>query len=63
MMRSHDDRTLVVLMDGIPLGEVYEDRSRGVRLRYDPAYSSTPGAVPLSLSMPLSARRHNTSVL
>lgn len=61
--QSRDERILVVLMNGTALGEVYQDRSGGVRLRYDEAYAATPGAVPLSLSMPVVAQRHKNSVL
>jgi len=58
-----DERTLIVLMDGRVLGRVYYDRSKRVRLLYDDDYVSTPGAVPLSLSMPMVVRRYGNAVL
>jgi serine/threonine-protein kinase HipA len=61
--RSHDERTLIVLMNGVRLGEVYQDRARRVRLRYDSEYMHVRDAVPLSLSMPLAAQRHQHAVL
>jgi serine/threonine-protein kinase HipA len=50
-------------MGGKTLGEVYCDRSGRVRLRYEEAYRSDDDAVPLSVSMPLSAARHKNSVV
>lgn len=61
--RGHDDRTLVVLMNGVHLGEVYQDRARRVRLRYDDSYAHRPDAVPLSMSMPLVSRRYKHAEL
>jgi len=58
-----DERTLIVLMDGRVLGRVYYDRSKRVRLLYDDDYVTTPGAVPLSLSMPMVVRRYGNAVL
>jgi serine/threonine-protein kinase HipA len=61
--RSHDERLLVVLMNGVVLGDIYQDRSKSVRLRYDGDYLQRPDAVPLSLSMPMTAQRHNPAVV
>jgi serine/threonine-protein kinase HipA len=57
------NKTLFVLMDGVLVGEVGQDRSGRVRLLYDEDYLVTPGAVPLSLSMPLVARRYKNASL
>lgn len=61
--RTHDERTLVVLMGGRRLGELYQARSGGVRLRYDDEYAGDPASVPLSTSMPLTVARHPSSAV
>jgi len=61
--RSKDSRTLFVLMKGRLLGEVYQDRSGGLRLAYDEQYRAALDAEPLSLSMPLIARRHRNAAV
>jgi serine/threonine-protein kinase HipA len=61
--RDHDERTLVVLMNGVLLGEINQDRSSRVRLRYDNRYMANAGSVPLSCSMPLDAARHKHEAL
>jgi serine/threonine-protein kinase HipA len=58
-----EDRILHVLMGGVLVGDVNQDRSGRVRLLYNEDYLATPGAVPLSLSMPLVVRRYRNDVL
>lgn len=50
--------TLRVFMDGVFCGVVQQSASGDVRFVYDEHYRSTPGATPISLSMPLALAEH-----
>lgn len=41
-----------VSLDGRPVGRI-EETERGARFTYDPEWLKTPGAVPISLTLPL----------
>ena len=49
---------LVVLMHGIPAARLLRDSAGRLSLMYDRVYSSSPGAVPLSLSVPFQDGPH-----
>jgi len=63
-MSSSDDApdTLVVLLDGRPIGRV-ERRAGGLRLSYDDGYLDDPNATPLSMAMAPPIRRHGDRVV
>lgn len=48
---------LVALLDGQKVGVVQREQGR-LSFRYDEAWRTSPGAYPLSLSMPLAAAEH-----
>ena len=50
--------TLVVLLEGTPIGEVRQGGRERLEFRYDPDYAAEFDALPLSLSMPLTRRVH-----
>ena len=50
--------TLVVVLGGVPIGEVRRSVGDQVEFRYDADYVASLDAVPLSLSMPVSRRAH-----
>jgi len=54
--------TLRVFMDGLFCGQVQQSDSGDVRFIYDEQYRSTPGATPVSLSMPLALAEHRKRV-
>lgn len=49
---------LAVFLDGVRAGTVTQSRGGALTFIYDGGYRSTPGATPLSLSMPLTAAEH-----
>ncbi len=51
-------KTLMVLIDGAEIGEVAQDSRGKFHFTYDDAYRKAPGAIPLSVSMPLSVAEH-----
>ena len=54
--------TLVVLLGGVVAGTLTRDRG-ALTFDYDEAYQATPGATPLSVSMPLAARTHRSAAM
>jgi serine/threonine-protein kinase HipA len=54
---------LVALLDGRVVGHVHQERAGRLRFVYDEAWRDTPGAYPLSLSMPLALREHPDAVV
>lgn len=52
------DRGRHVYMDGVRAGTVTMTGSGGLSFAYDERYRTTPGATPLSLSMPKAVARH-----
>lgn len=55
--------TLHVFMDGLFCGQVQQSDSGDVRFVYDEQYRTTPGATPVSLSMPLALTEHRRRVV
>lgn len=53
------ERTLNVLMDGVPVGRLGMSDSGALSFTYDAAYAANPDSTPLSLSMPLHQLSHN----
>ena len=51
-------KTLMVLIDGAEIGEVTQDSRGKFHFTYGDAYRKAPGAIPLSVSMPLSVAEH-----
>lgn len=49
---------LVALLDGSVVGQVYEMGNGRLAFRYDESWRQSPGAYPLTLSMPLAAIEH-----
>jgi serine/threonine-protein kinase HipA len=52
------ERRLVVLLNGRVMGEVRRDRRNKLSFAYDADWKMDPGAMPLSLSLPLSRAEH-----
>jgi serine/threonine-protein kinase HipA len=52
------DRHLDILFDGQPMAKVQRDRRNRLLFQYDLRWLDSPGAIPLSISLPLSARDH-----
>lgn len=51
-------KELVVLLSDRAIGRVNQDERGKLSFTYDPAWRDTPGAYPLSMSMPLAALEH-----
>jgi serine/threonine-protein kinase HipA len=56
-------RTLVVYLDGTPIGEVGQSPQGALSFIYIDEYRNMPDATPLSLSMPLAADRHRNKTV
>lgn len=56
-------KSLTVLLAGQIMGHVEQDQRGRLRFTYDPAWRNSPGAMPLSLSMPLVAAEHGHDVV
>ncbi|MBL8672557.1 MAG: type II toxin-antitoxin system HipA family toxin [Alphaproteobacteria bacterium] len=57
------ERTLVAILAGREIGRIMQDRDGSLAFAYDRAWRSLAGAVPLSLSMPLSRPDHRHAVV
>lgn len=57
------DDTLIVLFGGQPAGVITRSQRNRLRLRYESAWRDTPGAYPLSISMPLAQAEHGHDVV
>ena len=56
-------RTLVVYLDGTPIGELQQSPQGALSFTYHDEYRDDPDATPLSLSMPLAADRHRNKAV
>lgn len=54
---------LVVLLGGLPIGEVRRTAGQHLEFRYEAGYAADPGALPLSVSMPLTRLVHPDRVI
>lgn len=52
-------RHLDLYMDGVLAGEIVQTDTGKTTFAYNPAYQASPGATPLSLSMPLERQQHS----
>ena len=57
------DKQLTVLIDDRPIGSISQLRNGRLRFDYDDDYRTQPTAIPLSLSMPLTAKSHNDKAI
>jgi serine/threonine-protein kinase HipA len=57
------DQRLDVLFDGQPMGRVERNRRNRLVFQYDPLWSASPGSIPLSISLPFSAREHTSEMI
>lgn len=57
------DRELVVLLSGERVGLLRQDARGDLAFEYDDAWRTSSGAYPLSLSMPLTRRKHGDAVV
>ncbi len=57
------DQRLDVLFDGQPMGRVERNRRNRLAFQYDPLWSASPGSIPLSISLPFSAREHTSELI
>ena len=58
------NRRLIVRIDGTQVGDLVEDRDAGtVVFRYDESWLANPGAVPVSLTLPLRTEPYVTAGL
>lgn len=55
--------TLTVLLSGNEIGTVHKDKINNLSFRYREDWRSSPGAIPLSVSMPLAAAEHGHSLI
>ena len=63
MGRKRQSRELAVAMNGHAVGRLVRASQGLLRFRYDPAWLAQPGAVPISLSMPLSPDTYSGDVV
>lgn len=59
MAAKRDKNHLYVLMNGLMVGHLQRLSSMGVRFQYDATWLERPGALPISLSMPLSSNPYD----